>query len=133
MLEEADPGVQDAAMPDLNAQVSRVGTQSTPDVSVASKIAPEGYVDIVRLLVRATAMTFPIGALDTLYKTPVTIENANATKVAVESACKQYELTGDNEQRTENHNIQTYIDSITMNNFIEKLKEVKHVIETPIK
>ena len=92
-------------------------------------VAPEGYVDLVRLLVKATAMNFPVGALDELYRMDVTQENAFTVQKAIVATLKQYEATGDNQERLENPNYKRFIDSVNPGNFIERLKTVKSIID----
>jgi len=113
----------DAALPDLT------GNTPNPAEKEQATIAPEGYVDLVRLLVKATAMNFPAGSLDELYRTDVTKESALTVQKAVEVALKQYETHGDNQERLDNPNLKNFANSITPKNFIEKLKKLKEIIK----
>ena len=128
MLHEADADTapNDATAPDPNAQPAPAATGDKQQIPVA----PEGYVDIVRLLVKATAMNFPAGALDELYRTPVTEENAFDVQKAITATLKQYEMSGDNAERLDNPNYNAYIESINTSNFINKLKYVESIINT---
>jgi hypothetical protein len=75
-------------------------------------------------------MNFPAGALDELYRTPVTEENAFDVQKAVTATLKQYEMSGDNAERLDNPHYNAYVDSINTSNFINKLKYVESIINT---
>ena len=125
MLLEQDPTAttNDATAPDPDAQQATGTVPATP-------VAPEGYVDIVRLLVKATAMNFPAGALDDLYRTEVTKENAFTVQKAITAALKQYEMSEDNAERIDNPNYKQFLDSVNTSNFVDKLTKVKSIIDT---
>lgn len=127
LLMEQDPGapVEGAAAPE-QGMVPEQGT----DANQVTQVAPEGYTDIVRLLVKATAMNFPVGALDELYRTKITNENAFIIQSAVEVAIKQYETSGDNQERLQNPHYKQFFDSVNTKNFIEKLKTVESIIKS---
>lgn len=127
LLSEQDPGTPeapaaDATTPDPNAAPAATGEQQPAD------IAPAGYVDLVKLLVKATAMNFPEGDLDQLYQTVVTKENAFTVRDAVKDALTMYE--GDNMMRLDNPNYKSFLDSINTNNLYLKLNKIKSIINS---
>ena len=128
LLNEQDPGAEaasaaDATTPDPNAaQPAAVGEQQL------TQIAPAGYVDLVKLLVKATAMNFPEGDLDQLYQTEITKENAFIVRDAVKDALTMYE--GDNMIRLDNPNYKKFLDSINTNNLYLKLDKIKSIINS---
>jgi hypothetical protein len=129
LINEQDPGAEaaptaDATAPDPSAsQPAATGTQGV-------HVQDEGYVDLVKLLVKATAMNFPIGALDQLYQTDVTKENAFTVRDAVKDALTMYEGDGDNMTRLDNPNYKTFVDSINKNNLYLKLDKIKSIINS---
>jgi len=122
LLTEQDPGApEDATAPDPNAAPT-----AAPGEPATTEVAPEGYVDLVKLLVKATAMNFPEGDLDQLYQTAVTKENAFVVRDAVKSAIATHE--GDNMTRLDNPNYKAFINSINKNNLYLKLDKIKNII-----
>jgi len=126
LLSEQEPNEPlDAAAP-----APSVGPE--PEAAAANQptqVAPEGYVDMVRFLIKATAMNFPSGSLDELYRTEVTKENAFTVQKAVKVAMKQYETHGDNQERLENPHYRQFVDSVNPKNFIDKLKKIESIIK----
>jgi hypothetical protein len=116
ILDEADDATADAAAPDPNAPV--------PTDNNVAQVAPEGYVGLVKLLSKAAAMTFPPGALDEIYRTDITAENAFPMQTALEAAIKQNEMYDDNPERLDNINVKKFINSINTGNFINKYKQI---------
>ena len=117
-LLEADAntqGVVDAAEPATDASAI------APDSGVAP-VAPEGYVDLVKLIAKATAMNFPIGALDEIFRTEITAENAFPMQQALEAAIKQNEMYSDNPERLQNVHYKQFVENINAGNFIQKYK-----------
>lgn len=126
LISEQEPGMSaDAAAPAPAAVPEPAVTNNTP----ATQVAPEGYVDMVRLLAKATAMNFPAGALDELYRTDITKENAFVVQKAIEVAMKQYANDGDNQERLENPHFRQFVDSVNPKNFIEKLKKIESIVK----
>lgn len=126
LLKEQDPNATpnpaaDATAPDPSAQ-----TTTPAGAPQVTDVAPEGYVDLVKLLVKATAMNFPEGDLDQLYQTDVTKENAFIVRDAVKSALTMYE--GDNMLRLDNPNYKAFLNSINKNNLYLKLNKIKSII-----
>jgi hypothetical protein len=107
----------DAAAPDPNATPA-------PEVGEPTQVAPEGYVGLVKLLAKATAMNFPAGALDEVFRTDITAENAFPMQTALEATIKQNEMYSDNPERLDNPNVKNYISSINTGNFINKYKHL---------
>jgi len=119
-VQSAIPDVpQDATTPDLNA---------TPTEDEPTQVAPEGYVGLVKLLAKATAMNFPAGALDEIFRTEITAENAFPVQTALEAAIKQNEMYSDNPERLDNIHVKQFIDSINTGNFIKKYKQLLAVM-----
>ncbi|CAB5226412.1 hypothetical protein UFOVP760_188 [uncultured Caudovirales phage] len=119
-LLEADaetPGIEpvDATAPATDASAT------ASDAGVAP-VAPEGYVDLVKLIAKATAMNFPAGALDEIFRTEITAENAFPMQQALEAAIKQNEMYSDNPERLQNVHYKQFTDSINPGNFIKKYK-----------
>lgn len=118
-MNEADEApVDDAAAPDPNAAPAPAATDEP------TSVAPEGYVGLVKLLVKATAMNFPAGALDEIFRTEVTAENAFPLQTALEAAIKQNEMYADNPERLENVHFKQFSNSINASNFISKYKHI---------
>jgi hypothetical protein len=118
----------------LEADVNTSGTEAVDaaepatDVSAVASdagvapVAPEGYVDLVKLIAKATAMNFPAGALDEIFRTEITAENAFPMQQALEAAIKQNEMYSDNPERLQNIHYKQFTDSINPGNFIQKYK-----------
>jgi hypothetical protein len=122
LLDEADtePAADvatDAAAPDPNAAPA-------PEVDTPTPVAPEGYVGLVKLLSKAVAMNFPAGALDEIFRTEITAENAFPMQTALEAAIKQNEMYADNPERLDNVHLKEFINSINAKNFIGKYQHV---------
>jgi hypothetical protein len=107
----------DATSPNPNAVVS-------PEEATIASVAPGGYVDLVKLLAKAVAMNFPAGALDEIFRTEITAENAFPMQTALEAAIKQNEMYSDNPERLDNIHLNKFINSVNTNNFIGKYKHV---------
>jgi hypothetical protein len=107
----------DAAAPDPNAIPK-------PATGELAQVAPEGYVGLVKLLAKATAMNFPTGALDEIFRTDITAENAFPMQTALEAAIKQNEMYSDNPERLQNINYNKFANSINAGNFINKYKQL---------
>lgn len=123
LLDEADIPVEDPSMapdattPDPNATPEPAPGEPAP-------VAPEGYVGLVKLLAKATAMNFPAGALDEVFRTDITAENAFTMQTALEAAIKQNEMYSDNPERLDNVHVKQYINSVNTGNFINKYKHI---------
>ena len=98
----ASDNTTDAAAPDPNAAPA-------PEAGAPAQVAPEGYVGLVKLLAKATAMNFPAGALDEIFRTDITVENAFPIQTALEAAIKQNEMYSDNPERLQNINYNKFI------------------------
>jgi len=121
-LEVDEVDQADATSPDPNATPE-------PDNSQPTQVAPEGYVDLVKLLAKAVAMNFPAGALDEIFRTGITAESAFSVQTALEAAIKQNEMYGDNPERLQNINYKKFSDSINAGNFIKKYKQLLAVMK----
>lgn len=110
-------------------------TAPDPDVAPApaagepAQVAPEGYVGLVKLLAKAVAMNFPAGALDEIFRTDITAENAFPMQTALEAAIKQNEMYADNPERLDNPNLKQYVNGINSGNFINKYKHLLSVMK----
>lgn len=123
-LNEADePQVpEDAAAPDQAAA-------APAEVEGSIEVAPEGYVGLVKLLAKALSMNIPAGAIDEIYRTEVTAENAFPMQTALEAAMKQNEMQADNPERLDNVHFKKYINSINQGNFVNKYKHLLSVMK----
>jgi hypothetical protein len=124
LLDEADDA--QAPAPDATADAAAPDPNATPEpaADTTAQVAPEGYVGLVKLLSKAAAMTFPPGALDEIFRTDITAENAFSMQTALEAAIKQNEMYNDNPERLDNINVKKFISSINTGNFINKYKQV---------
>ena len=125
VTEQDDQGAQpqDATAPDAAAEVP--ATQNTPVT-----VAPEGYVNIVKLLAKSLAMNIPVGNIDALFATTeVTNENAFNTQDEIEKFLKENEVQSDNPERLENINYKKFISSVNGTNFEQKLKQLITAME----
>jgi hypothetical protein len=115
-LDEADTS-EDATTPDPT-------TVPSPEAGQPAPVAPEGYVGLVKLMAKAAAMNFPADALDEIFRTDITRENAFPIQTALEAAIKQNEMYADNPERLDNINVKNYINSINTSNFIARYKHI---------
>ena len=69
-------------------------------------------------------MNFPAGALDEIFRTDITVENAFPIQTALEAAIKQNEMYSDNPERLQNINYNKFTNSINSGNFINKYKQL---------
>jgi len=124
ILTEAD-GAAPAAAPEADAAAPDPNAAAAPAAPEApAPVAPEGYVDLVRLISKAAAMNFPAGALDEIFRTEITAENAFPIQTALEAVIKQNEMYGDNPERLLNPHYKHFIESVNNKNFIEKYKHL---------
>jgi len=137
LLTEQDPGAAggagtpatDATTPDPTAQPQAAAGDQEP-----VKVAPEGYVDLVKLVVKAMQMNFPVGSLDDLWTTEVNESNAFTVEKAINAAMKTYSLYGGegddatNDQRLENPNYRKFVQGINTANLYQKLNKLKEII-----
>jgi len=120
LLDEAD----DASVPTADATAPDPNAAPAPEAGEPAPVAPEGYVGLVKLLAKAAAMNFPANALDEIFRTEVTAENAFPLQTALEAAIKQNEMYADNPERLDNPNVKNYINGINTGNFINKYKHL---------
>jgi len=123
LLDEADDTAA-APVPDATADAAAPDPNAAPAAGESTPVAPEGYVGLVKLLAKAAAMNFPANALDEIFRTEVTAENAFPLQTALEAALKQNEMYADNPERLDNPNVKNYISSINTGNFINKYKHL---------
>ena len=108
---------QDATAPDAAAAV--------PTANEPATVAPEGYVNLVKILSKALAMNIPVGNIDALFATnEVTPENAFTTQDEIEKFLKENEVQADNPERLDNPNYKKFVNSINGTNFEQKLKQL---------
>ena len=131
-LLEATP--QDAAQPAPQAggdiaptpvSMPTPGDQKQQPVNVP----PEGYVDIVRLLSKALVMTIPTEAVDSMWTTPITKENAETMREGIQNAIKENENYEDNPERLENPHFKQFYNSINEKNFTQKYKQILSIMK----
>jgi hypothetical protein len=125
VTEQDEQGVQpqDATAPDAAAAVPAVPSEPTT-------VAPEGYVNLVKLLAKSLAMNIPVGNIDALFATTeVTSENAFNTQDELEKFLKENEIQSDNPERLENINYKKFISSVNATNFEQKLKQLITAME----
>jgi hypothetical protein len=127
LLDEAD----EPQVPDNTADAAAPDPSATPEpvAGEPAQVAPEGYVGLVKLLAKATAMNFPAGALDEIFRTDITAENAFPMQTALEAAIKQNEMYSDNPERLQNPNYNKFVNSINSGNFINKYKQLLSVMK----
>jgi hypothetical protein len=93
------------------------------------EIAPEGYTEMVRLLAKALVMNVPPESIDDLFSTPITKENAEEVREALEKLMGISNNYKDNPEKTDNVSFMRFYDSINENNFYSKLKHVISVMK----
>lgn len=111
---------EDAAAPapatDVDATVPGAEAQSDP-------VAPEGYVNLVKLLSKSLAMNIPTGEIDSLFATTkITAENAFKMQDQIEQFLKEKEVQSDNIERLDNSSYKKFVESTTAVNFEQRLK-----------
>jgi hypothetical protein len=120
---EQDVQPQDATAPDAAAEIPVA--QNAP-----TTVAPEGYVNLVKLLAKSLAMNIPVGNIDALFATTeATSENAFNTQDEIEKFLKENEVQSDNPERLENINYKKFINSVNGTNFEQKLKQLITAME----
>lgn len=87
-------------------------------------VAPEGYVEMVRLLAKALVMNVPPDSIDSLFSTKITGENAETLKEGLEDLINTSSNYEDNPERLENPNFTNFFNSINENNFQKKFNEI---------
>jgi hypothetical protein len=93
------------------------------------EVAPEGYVEMVRLLAKALVMNVPPDAIDNLFSTKITGENAQTLREGLEDLINTSSSYKDNPERVENTNFLKFYNSINENNFYNKLKEIVNAMK----
>ena len=125
LLNEQEPAPQDAAAPAPQAE------QPSPLPAKAAPMAvpPEGYVDMVRLLAKALVMNVPTEAVDSMWTTPITKENAETIRAGIQNAIKENENYEDNPERLENPHFKQFYNSINEKNFVQKYKQILSIMK----
>jgi hypothetical protein len=121
------PAQQDASQP-----ITQPVAMPAPDKGKAPEpqgIAPEGYVELVRLLAKALVMNVPPESIDDLFSTPVTKENAEEVREALEKLMGTANNYKNNPEKIDNVSFMKFYDSINENNFYNKLKHVISVMK----
>jgi len=129
LLDEADDA--QAPAPDATADAAAPDPNAAPEPAAGepAQVAPGGYVGLVKLLAKAMAMNFPAGALDEIFRTDITPDNAFPMQTTLEAAIKQSEMYADNPERLDNINVKKYIESIAPGNFIQKYKHLLAIMK----
>lgn len=119
LLSEQDENQQDAAEP------ATPETQPTTPADATTPVAPEGYVNLVKILAKSLAMNIPIGEIDALFSTTtITPENAFQLQDQFEQFLKENEVKSDNIERLNNINYKKFVETTTANNFALRLKHL---------
>jgi hypothetical protein len=110
---------------------SKPAAVSEPQSAEKEKIevAPEGYVEMVRLLAKALVMNVPPDAIDNLFSTKITGENAQTLREGLEDLINTSSNYKDNPERVENTNFLSFYNSINENNFYNKFKEIVNAMK----
>lgn len=137
ILEQDAP--QDAAVPQPENQQTTAPTQSAlpkpePNAEQQSQVAPEGYVEMVRLLAKALTINLPVGEIDDIFtQTPITTENAYDMKDTLTEVIDKNSTFEDNPERLQNPHYQQYFQSITEKNYQSKFKELLNTMSKYVK
>lgn len=128
LLQEQQPGqVEDAAAPDPSA------VQQQPEVKPETKqinIAPEGYVNLVKLIAKALVMDISASEIDTLLTgQEVTKENALEMEKGLNAVLRDNEIKSDNMERLQNPNYKKFVDSINEKNFMQKYEKLLSIMK----
>lgn len=119
------PKQQDASQP-----VSQQVPVPMPKTKQTTQpVAPEGYVEMVRLLAKALVMNVPPESIDELFSSDINKENAEAVAQGLQDLIKTTGNYEDNPERTENVHFQKFYNSINENNFYNKLKYIIGVMK----
>ena len=94
------------------------------------EVAPEGYTEMVRLMVKALVMNVPPDSLDALFTTKITGENVEAVREGLEDIINTSASFEDNPERLENIHFKSYYNSINENNFYKKFNEIISMMKT---
>ena len=119
LLSEQDENQQDATEPAVNS------VPATDNAAAVTPIAPEGYVNLVKLLSKSLAMNIPTGEIDALFSTTtITPENALQLQDQFEQFLKENEVKLDNIERLNNSNYKKFVETTTANNFEQRLEHL---------
>jgi hypothetical protein len=119
------PQQQDASQP-----VSQQVPVPMPKTKQTTQpVAPEGYVEMVRLLAKALVMNVPPESIDQLFSSDINKENAEAVAQGLQDLIKTSGNHEDNPERVENIHFQDFYNSINENNFYNKLKHIISVMK----
>jgi hypothetical protein len=88
---------------DASSETAETPKPQSPD-KVKVEVAPEGYVEMVRLLAKALVMNVPPDAIDNLFTTKITGENAQTLREGLEDLINTSSNYRDNPERLENPN-----------------------------
>ena len=132
-LLEAAP--QDAAQPaapaggDVSPVPVAMPSTGASEQEQPVNVPPEGYVDIVRLLSKALVMNVPTEAVDSMWTTPVTKENAETMRAGIQNAIKENENYEDNPERLDNPHFKEFYNGINEKNFVQKYKQILGIMK----
>lgn len=121
----------DATMPQPAAQQPEQQVQAPqPDATPEQKsVAPEGYVNLVRLLAQALVMNVPDDAIDDLFFEKITGENVDTILNGLEDLMNTSKNYENNSSRIENPHYKKFVSSINENNFYSKLEQIKKIMQ----
>lgn len=87
-------------------------------------VPPEGYVNLVRLLVKALSINVPEDQLDDIFSTEVVAENAVEVVDKIENIINLNKNTGENNSRLDNPKLKKFADTINEVNMMPRLKQI---------
>jgi hypothetical protein len=126
---------QDGQQPIINQGDEAQLKQKTPAPDAApetpekQEIAPEGYVEMVRLLAKALVMNVPPDAIDDLFTGKIAAENASAVREGLENLINTSSNYKDNPEKLENKHFLEFYESINENNFYKKFNEIVNIMK----
>lgn len=124
-MQQSDPSTQqDASQPITQPVAMPVPDKKAAANAATQNVAPEGYVELVRLLAKALVMNVPPESIDELFSSPITKENAEDVREALEALMSTSTSFGENPEKTGNTTFTRFYDSINENNFYSKLKQI---------
>ena len=122
------PQQQDATQPPVTQAVAIPKPPATGEAGPKS-VAPEGYVEMVRLLAKALVMNVPPESIDQLFSQEVTSENAGEIAQGLQALIKTTGNFSDNPERVENKHFLQFYNSINENNFYKKFKQIVTIMK----
>ena len=123
-LDAATPQPAAAAQPEQQVQ-----PQQQPEQPEQKTVAPEGYVNLVRLLAQALVMNVPDDAINDLFSEKITGENVDIILNGLEDLMNTSKNFESNPSKLEDPNYKKFVSSINENNFYSKLEKIKKIMQ----